>query len=151
MAEQIKKISLLVSRLMAFLIDFSFVLIVFVFLFNRLIQEYDNEVWMIPLIFLLLFETYFFLFELLFSCTIGKLIFGLRVRATQGKQNQSKLKYLFTLVFNLFIRNFSRILIFIPPLFIWNEILILIFYKGKSFSEVISNLQVDFKNQESFC
>lgn len=101
MAEQIKKISLLVSRLMAFLIDFSFVLIVFVFLFNRLIQEYDNEVWMIPLIFLLLFETYFFLFELLFNFTIGKLIFGLRVRATQGKQNQSKLKYFLTRVFNL--------------------------------------------------
>lgn len=151
MEKRIRKISLLVSRLIAFLMDFVLILIVMAFLSSKLIQEYEDKIWIIPLIFLLLFETYFFLLELLFNCTFGKLIFGLRVRATQIKQNQSKSHYLFTRVLNLFVRNCSRVLIFIPPLFIWNEILILIFYKGKSFSEMISKLQVDFKNQESFC
>lgn len=145
--DQIKKLSLVISRLFAFLVDFVLILMMFFFFYKNVLQEYESEFLVIALSFFLFFEIYFFLFELLFGWTIGKLIFGLRVKSIQSKKNISSLEFFLNRIFNLFVRNFSRIFVFIPPLFLLNEILILFFFKGQSFSELITNLRVEFRNQ----
>ncbi len=143
---QVKKLSVIVSRFFAFLIDSVLIAIIFFFFYTKVIQAYELKFLVVALSIFLFFEFYFFLFELLFGWTIGKLIFGLRVKSIQSEKNISPTKYFLNRIFNLFIRNFSRILIFIPPLFLLNEILILFFFKGHSFSELITNLRVEFRN-----
>lgn len=146
MENQVQKISLLISRFFAFVTD-SLIIISALILFPKSYVE-NLELSELELIILLIiiFELYFFLFELILKATPGKLLFGLRVRYISNNVFSSSLRRFFEFSFRLFIRNFSRLLIFIPPLFLWNEFLILIFYDGKSFSEVITKLKVNFKS-----
>lgn len=146
MENQVQKISLLISRFFAFVTD-SLIIISALILFPKSYAE-NLELSELELIILLIiiFELYFFLFELILKATPGKLLFGLRVRYISNNVFSSSLRRFFEFSFRLFIRNFSRLLIFIPPLFLWNEFLILIFYDGKSFSEVITKLKVNFKS-----
>lgn len=145
MAEQIQKISLLISRLFAFLIDTILVVIISVYYF-KIISVYPNEDFLRSSIaFVLLFQFYFFVFEFLFRATPGKFLFGLRINVSKKGTNY-RINFFIYRIFNVFVRNFLRVLLFMPPLFILSEIFILIFYKGISFSEVITKIRVDFKS-----
>ncbi|MCX8057603.1 MAG: RDD family protein [Ignavibacteria bacterium] len=146
MENKIHRLSLILSRLFAFLIDVILLGVLFGLVFTFYPEFFDEIT--IEKIFLLLisFELYFFLFEILFNASVGKLLFGLKVYHTSEKNFSSKVRRVFDKIFNLFIRNFLRVVIIIPPLFVWNEILFLIFAKGRSISESITNIRVDFKN-----
>lgn len=146
MENQVRNFSLLFSRFFAYVID-SLIIILILILFHQHFFKILvlNEFWVV-FTSLIFYELYFFLFELILKATPGKLLFGLRVKSISKISFSSSLKGFIEFILHLFIRNFSRILIFIPPLFIWNEILVLMFYGGKSFSEVITNLKVEFKN-----
>jgi len=146
MNDKIKTLSLLISRLLAFLMDLIILLILFSFLRIKAIESIKDNLLFVSLMVLLVFQSYFFLFELIFGRTPGKFVFGLKLKPEKVSDEERKSTLILRYIFDLFIRNFSRTIILLPPLFLLNEILILIFFKGKSFSEVISGLKVDFKN-----
>jgi len=146
MNDKIKTLSLLISRLLAFLMDLIILLVLFSFLKIKGIEPIKENLLFVSLMVLLVFQSYFFLFELIFSQTPGKFVFGLMLKPKKVSDEERKSTLILRYIFDLFIRNFSRTIILFPPLFLLNEILILIFFKGKSFSEVISGLKVDFKN-----
>ncbi len=146
MNNTIKKISLLISRFFAIVLDIALITLVLTFYFEEFSitnqADFINSVLKV----LLFYEVYFFVFEFLFKMTPGKFVFGLRTRLNLKNESFSKSVYFLTYLYENLIRTFSRILIFIPPLFIWNELLILIFFNGRSFSEIISKLRVEFKS-----
>lgn len=145
MDEQLRKISLLISRCFAFIIDLILLSILLIIYFNYIELNFKEDFFKIAYTIILIFQFYFFLFETLFSTTPGKFIFGLRIKF-KNEASQVRIIRLLKRIFTLFVRNFVRVLLFVPPLFILNEIIILIFYKGISFGEVITDIRVDFRS-----
>lgn len=146
MESQVRKFSLLFSRFFAYVIDSLIIILILILSHKHFFKILVLNEFSVVITSLIYYELYFFLFELILKATPGKLFFGLRVKGISKISFSSSLKGFIEFILQLFIRNFSRILIFIPPLFIWNEILVLMYYGGKSFSEVITNLKVEFKN-----
>jgi len=54
---------------------------------------------------------------------------------------------IFKSFYEILIRNLTRVLIFTPPLFIWNELLIIIFTKGRTIRELITSTSVEFSKK----
>lgn len=146
MESQVRKFSLLFSRFFAYVIDSLIIILILILSHKHFFKILVLNEFSVVITSLIYYELYFFLFELILKATPGKLFFGLRVKGISKISFSSSLKGFIEFILQLFIRNFSRILIFIPPLFLWNEILVLMYYGGKSFSEVITNLKVEFKN-----
>lgn len=144
---KIRKVSLLVSRFFAFTVDLIIVSFLLIYYWTHYSFSSDENILPKAFLTLVFSQFYFFTFELLFNATPGKFLFGLRVKNSSiGQDTQSSLIKIFKRAFNLFVRNFTRVLVLIPPLFIWNELLILIFSKGISFGELLTNFRVDFKH-----
>lgn len=144
MYEDYQRLSLLLARGFAFAVD---VLIFSIFMYltsTRLIKMVDNDLIKFVFIVIVLFEFYFLLFESILKFTPGKFFFGLRVKYRSLEQNQNNLNCRIKFLFEIFKRNFLRIVIFLPPLFIWNEILVLVFSKGKTINELLTSVEVEF-------
>lgn len=144
MYEDYQRLSLLLARGFAFAVD---VLIFSIFMYltsTRLIKMVDDDLIKFVFIVIVLFEFYFLLFESILKFTPGKFLFGLRVKYSSLEQNQNNLNCRIKFLFEIFKRNFLRIVIFLPPLFIWNEILVLVFSKGKTINELLTSAEVEF-------
>lgn len=150
--EKIYKLSLLLSRTFAFVVDNLIILIILLLIFEHFQNlSQDNLVSLILLI-LLSYEIYFFLFEILFSTTPGKKLFGINLRLADNYNDSSKADKFKKLVLRfreILIRNLTRVLVFTPPLFLLNEFLFLFFLKGRTVRDVISNTEVDFSKRAS--
>lgn len=144
MFENYQRVSLLLARGFAFAVDvLIFSIIIYLNSLNLLKMAADDLIKFIFII-ILLFEFYFLLFESILKFTPGKFLFGLRIKYKLLEQNQNHLNHKIKFLFEIFKRNFLRVVIFLPPLFIWNEILFLVFSKGKTISEVLTSITVEF-------
>ncbi len=145
MNQKIEKLSLIISRFFAFTFDLVIIAVLLFLLPTQLELNDEKGLLRTIITFQILIQFYFFFFELIFRRTPGKFLLGLIVE-NEENNSLSTSKRIVTRVHRYFLRNFSRIFILLPPLFIWNEILVLLITRGKSFSEVISGLRVKFKS-----
>lgn len=73
---------------------------------------------------------------------------GLKVVFKKNKDsNGNFFKKFFKNFYEILIRNFTRVFIFIPPLFFWNELLIIIFTKGKTIRDLITSTSIEFSKK----
>lgn len=144
---KIQNLSLFISRGFAFAID-NLVALIFVLGVYYKIKFAIDSVTLLIFICLLVYEFYFIVSEFLFHRTIGKRIMGLKVVFKKNKNsNGNFFKKFFKNFYEILIRNFTRVFIFIPPLFFWNELLIIIFTKGKTIRDLITSTSIEFSKK----
>ncbi len=142
--DKLENLSLFISRVIAFAID-NLIVSIFLFFAYLNIKSFFNYNYLLIFILILLYEFYFFILEMIFSRTPGKFLMGLKIFIK--KKDEFPISSIKTFVFNIFeilIRNLTRVLIFIPPLFFWNELLIIIFNKTKTIRDLITSTEVQF-------
>lgn len=132
------QIAIFIRRGFAFLIDCLLSLILILVLMNFFnnslynLTGIDKSV-LIPICAVFLFQLYFFLFELIFKGkTPGKFLFNIHLVNSEGGRPN---------LIQSFIRNFSRVLNFIPPFFILNEIMLFLILK-KRFADWLANTEI---------
>lgn len=144
---KIQNLSLLISRGFAFSIDNLIAFIVVLAIYHRI----TSTVVSIPLlvfICVMIYEFYFLLFEIFFRRTPGKFLLGLKVVFQSNElSNENYFSRIFKSFYEILIRNLTRVLIFTPPLFFWNELLIIIFTKGRTIRELITSTSVEFSKK----
>lgn len=145
--ERLENLSLFISRLIAFAIDNIIVSITLFFIYLKIKSSFNDD-YLFIFFLMLLYEFYFFIFEMIFSRTPGKFLMGLRIFILQSdKIYISSIKKFLINVFEILIRTLTRVFILIPPLFFWNELLIIIFNKGKTIRELITSTEVGFSKK----
>jgi len=144
---KIQNLNLLISRGFAFSIDNLIVFIIVFAIYHRI----TSTVVSIPLlvfICVMVYEFYFLLFEIFFRRTPGKFLLGLKVVFQSNElSNENYYSRIFKSFYEILIRNLTRVLIFTPPLFFWNELLIIIFTKGRTIREQITSTSVEFSKK----
>ncbi len=149
----IQHISLYLKRFFAFLVDLLLYSVIFTVVYIKLIfpllDPFEDSIYPITLL------LYFFLFQ--FYCIIVE-YFG---RGASPGKNLLKIKVVSIdsaqLSFaQIILRNLSKVILFIPPLFLMNEVYLYIAFR-KKFSDFISNseiagvrkkLKINFSNKE---
>lgn len=144
MFEDYQRISLLLARGFAFAVDVLIFTVIIYLNSSRLLMVAEDDLIKFVFIVILLFEFYFLLFESILKFTPGKFLFGLRIKYKSLEENQNNLIHRIKFLFEIFKRNFLRVVIFLPPLFIWNEILVFVFSKGNTISELLTSTKVKF-------
>ena len=135
MTEKIKSVELLLRRFLAF--TFDTVLLYIVFLKT---QVYIHEIsinieWKIFFV-IMSFQSYFLFTEILFRQTLGKFLLGLIVETKKYS------------IINIILRNLTRVLIFLPPFFLLNEIISFIL-TGKTVRDIVTDTNVIYvKNKK---
>ncbi len=147
MLEDYQKVSLLLARGFAFAVDVLIFIAIIYLNSSRLLKVAEDDLIKFVFIVVLLFEFYFLLFESILKFTPGKFLFGLRIKERYENQYQKHLYGSLKFLFEIFKRNLLRVVIFLPPLFIWNEILVLFFSKGNTISELLTSTKVKFSDQ----
>jgi hypothetical protein len=141
---KLENLSLFISRLIAFAIDNLIAWSILFFVYHSL-QPNFLENYFLVFILILAYEFYFIFFEIICFRTPGKLLMGLKISIKKNDEMHfNTIKKFFSNLFEIFVRNLTRILIFIPPLFLWNELLIIIFNKGKTIRELITSTEIHF-------
>jgi uncharacterized RDD family membrane protein YckC len=144
---KIQNLSLLISRGFAFSIDNLIAFIIVLVIYHRI----TSTIVSIPLlvfICVMIYEFYFLLFEIFFRRTPGKFFLGLKVVFQSNElSNENYFSRIFKSFYEILIRNLTRVLIFTPPLFFWNELLIIIFTKGRTIRELITSTSVEFSKK----
>ncbi|MCR4416452.1 MAG: RDD family protein [Ignavibacteria bacterium] len=145
--ERVNNLSLFFARALAFAVDNLIILLFLIYVYHITNITINENVFFIFLL-LIFFELYFAVFECIFHRTPGKLIFGLKVVINRNHASeQNSIKSFLSNFFEILIRNLTRVLAFIPPLFFWNEILIILFSKGKNVRDLFTSTSVDFSKK----
>lgn len=144
---KLENLSLFISRVIAFAIDNLIFGAILFFVYQR-IQPNFLEIDFLMFTLILAYEFYFIFFELIFLRTPGKFLMELKIFIQKNDElHLNPIKKFFSKLFEILVRNLTRILIFIPPLFFWNELLVIIFNKGKTIRELITSSEIRFSNK----
>lgn len=133
-------ISLYLKRFFAFVIDIAIFTILFVLIYSQLIYNwldpFEDSIYPITIIlYVILFQFYFFTAEYLTKgFTPGKYFLNIKIVSNDGSAPS---------VFQFLIRSLTKVVLFIPPLFVLNELYLFIAFK-KKFSDHFSNTEISF-------
>lgn len=131
-------IRLYLKRFFAFVIDIVVFTILFVLIYSQLIYNrldpFEDSIYPITIIlYVILFQFYFFTAEYLTKgLTPGKYFLNIKIVSNDGSAPS---------VFQFLIRSLTKVVLFIPPLFVLNELYLFIAFK-KKFSDHFSNTEI---------
>lgn len=131
-------ISLYLKRFFAFVIDISIFSFLFVLIYSQLIygwlDPFEDSIYPITIIlYVILFQIYFFIVEYLAKgFTPGKYFLNIKIISINGSEPG---------FIQLLIRSLTKVVMFIPPLFVLNEVYLFIAFK-KKFSDRFSNTEI---------
>jgi|YNPMSStandDraft_1061717.scaffolds.fasta_scaffold02710_5 uncharacterized RDD family membrane protein YckC len=144
---KVENLSLLLSRILAFAIDNLIAILILLIAYNYIKSSFKS-IYFLLFTLILIYELYFLLFEIVFHKTPGKFLMGLKVIIKDSMIfSDNVVKKFLKYSYEVFIRNLTRVFIFIPPLFFWNELLIILFNKGKTIRDLITSTSVEFSQK----
>lgn len=131
-------ISLNLKRFFAFVIDIAIFTILFVLIYTQLIYNwldpFEDSIYPITIIlYVIFFQIYFFIAEYLTKgFTPGKYFLNIKIVSNDGSVPG---------LIQFLIRSLTKVILFIPPLFVLNELYLFIAFK-KKFSDHFSNTEI---------
>lgn len=149
----IHNISLNLKRFFAFIVDLLLLSIIFTIIYLKFIYDlldpFENSIYPITIILYILFlQFYCIIFEYFtWGTSPGKYLYKIRIASKES----NKLS-----ITRILIRNLSKVILFVPPLFLMNEVYLFIALKKKfsdhisdsEITEVLRKLKVKFSEKE---